>query len=190
MMITKTKLVACITAVILTIAVSHITLPSGEENIYDNTVRLHILANSDSEYDQQIKLKVRDAIIQNSKALESITDISVLEDEIIRIAASVTGDTEVRTEYGKEYYDTREYEGVMFPAGTYTSLRVIIGNGEGKNWWCVLFPPLCLSAATAQDALESTGMSEDAVNVFTKTDTVKYKIRFRILEIFGFLSKE
>lgn len=190
MLITKAKLFACIAAVILTVTVSDISMPAGEEDIYNNTVRLHILANSDSAEDQSVKLKVRDAIIQEGETLESITDIKELEKEIIRIASQITGDTEVRTEYGKEYYDTREYEGVMFPAGTYTSLKVIIGNGEGKNWWCVLFPPLCLSAATAQDALEDTGMSEDAVNVFTKTDNVKYKIRFRILEILGFLSKE
>ncbi len=189
-MLTKAKLIACIIAVILTITVSDVSLPRNEKSIYDTTVRLHILANSDSEHDQQVKYMVRDAVVQNSDSLKSITDISVLEQEIIRIAQPIAGNMTVRTEYGKEYYETREYEGVMFPAGTYTSLKVIIGNGEGKNWWCVLFPPLCLSAATAQDALEGTGMSEDDVNVFTKTDKVKYKIRFRILEILGFLSKE
>ncbi len=189
-MITKLKLFLCITAVVLTITVSDIAMPKGEKSIYDNTVRLHILANSDSEYDQEVKLAVRDAIIQNSVYLDAITDINELETEMIRIAQTVEGVESVRAEYGKEYYETREYDGVMFPAGTYTSLRLIIGSGEGQNWWCVLFPPLCLSAATAQDALEDTGMSEDEANVFTKTDKVQYKFRFKILEWIGRLTKE
>ena len=189
-MITKAKLISCILAVIITVAAADILMPRGEESIYDNTVRLHILANSDSAEDQETKLKIRDAIVQNGEILENITDISLLEKEIIRIAQPIAGDMAVRTEYGEEYYETREYDGVMFPAGVYTSMKVIIGEGEGKNWWCVLFPPLCLSSATAQDALESTGMDEDAVNVFTKTNKVKYKIRFKILEILGFMEKE
>lgn len=189
-MITKLKLFLCIAAVVLTITVSDIAMPKGEKSIYDTTVRLHILANSDSEHDQNVKLAVRDAIIQNSVYLDTITDIDALETEMVRIASTVEGVESVRAEYGKEYYETREYDGVMFPAGTYTSLRLIIGSGEGKNWWCVLFPPLCLSAATAQDALEDTGMTEDEANVFTKTENVKYKFRFKILEILGFFSKE
>ncbi len=189
-MITKAKLIICIAAVIFTVITADLVLPDGEKSIYDTTVRLHILANSDSEKDQNIKLEVRDAIIRNSAYLEMITDTEELEKELIRIATDAAQGQSVRTEFGKEYYETREYDGVMFPAGTYTSLRIIIGEGEGKNWWCVLFPPLCLSAATAQDALESTGMSEDAVNVFTKTEKVKYKFRFRILEILGSLTKE
>ena len=189
-MITKLKLFLCIAAVVLTITVSDVAMPRGEKSIYDTTVRLHILANSDSESDQAVKLAVRDAIIQNSDYLDGITDISVLEAEMIRIANTVEGVENVRAEYGKEYYETREYDGVMFPAGTYTSMRLIIGNGEGQNWWCVLFPPLCLSAATAQDALEDAGMEENDVNVFTKTENIKYKFRFKILEWLGSLKRE
>lgn len=189
-MITKLKLFLCIAAVVLTVTVSDVAMPRGEKSIYDTTVRLHILANSDSEYDQNVKLAVRDAIIQNSVYLDTITDVETLEREMIRIASTVDGVESVRAEYGKEYYDTRQYDGVMFPAGTYTSLRLIIGSGEGQNWWCVLFPPLCLSSATAQNALEDTGMTEDEANVFTKTDKVKYKFRFKILEWMGFLTKE
>ena len=189
-MITKTKLITCIAAVMLTVIISDLTLPRGEKSIYDTTVRLHILANSDSAEDQKLKLEVRDAIIENSPYLEMITDTEELKNEIIRIAEETAAGWDVHAEFGEEYYETREYDGVMFPAGTYTSLRIIIGEGEGKNWWCVLFPPLCLSAATAQDALEDTGMSEDAVNVFTKTEKVKYKFRFKILELLGNLKKE
>ena len=189
-MITKTKLFMCIAAVMLTVIISDLAIPGDEKSIYDTTVRLHILANSDSEEDQSLKLEVRDAIIQNSPYLEMITDMDELQSEITRIASETAKGQTVRAEFGKEYYETREYDGVMFPAGTYTSLRIIIGEGEGKNWWCVLFPPLCLSAATAQDALEDTGMSEDAVNVFTKTEKVKYKFRFKILEFLGNLKKE
>ena len=189
-MITKLKLFLCIAAVVLTVTVSDVAMPRGEKSIYDTTVRLHILANSDSEQDQAVKLAVRDAIIRNSDYLDTITDVETLETEMIRIASTVEGVESVRAEYGKEYYETREYDGVMFPAGTYTSMRLIIGNGEGQNWWCVLFPPLCLSAATAQDALEDAGMDEDDVNVFTKTENIKYKFRFKILEWLGSLKRE
>lgn len=189
-MITKAKLIICIAAVMLTVIISDLAMPRGEKSIYDTTVRLHILANSDSREDQNLKLEVRDAIIENSPYLEMITDVETLQTEITRIAQETAKGQTVRAEFGKEYYETREYDGVMFPAGTYTSLRIIIGEGEGKNWWCVLFPPLCLSAATAQDALEDTGMSEDAVNVFTKTEKIKYRFRFKILEFLGNLKKE
>ena len=85
-MITKTKLIICIAAVMITVIVSDLTMPRGEKSIYDTTVRLHILANSDSAKDQNLKLEVRDAIIQNSPYLEMITDTEELKKEITRIA--------------------------------------------------------------------------------------------------------
>lgn len=189
-MITKKKLISCILAVVFTVAFSDIAMPKDEGLIYENTVRLHVLANSDSEYDQRVKLDVRDAIIESGEYLSRINDVEILSEEIVKIASQVADGSSVRAVYGKEYYDTREYDGVTFPAGTYTSMQVIIGNGQGKNWWCVLFPPLCLSAATAQQALEDTGISEDGVNVFTKTHKIKYKFRFKILEWIGALTEE
>jgi stage II sporulation protein R len=89
---------------------------------------------------------------------------------------------------GKEEYPTRSYENCCFPGGTYVSLRVCIGEAEGQNWWCVLFPPLCLSAASAnddqsnEDAFISVGLTGEQYRVITETDNVKYRIRFKILE--------
>ena len=90
---------------------------------------------------------------------------------------------------GEEEYPTRTYESMAFPAGSYVSLRVVIGEGEGQNWWCVLFPPLCMSAAVSEngtdgeDAFISVGLTEDQYKIITETDEPAYRIRFKALEI-------
>lgn len=182
---TKRNLISCICLVALTVLAADLFMPRGEKEIYDNVVRLHILADSDSDEDQAVKLTVRDAIIESAGYLNGISDFAYLREEIVRIASEAAPGERISSEYGEEYYDTTEYDGVSFPAGTYKSLRIVIGSGEGHNWWCVLFPPLCLSAATARDALGGTGMTEDEVNVFTKSKSIKYRFRFRLLELFG-----
>ncbi len=189
-MITKQKLTLCIIAVILTVLVSEAFLPGNEGDIYTTATRLHILANSDSDYDQAVKYRVRDEIIAHADTLKSLSDTETLKARITEIACTVSSGQTVTARYGREYYETREYDGVLFPAGTYNSLQIILGDGKGKNWWCVLFPPLCLSSATVSDALTGAGMDRDSVNVFVKTDNIKYKFRFRILEFFGFFGRE
>ena len=97
-------------------------------------------------------------------------------------------DYEVSVLLGEEEYPTRSYENCCFPSGTYVSLRICIGNAEGQNWWCVLFPPLCLSAASAkseqsnEQAFISVGLTGEQYRVITETDNVKYRIRFKVLE--------
>lgn len=184
-MITKAKLIICIAAVTLTVIISDLAMPRGEKSIYDTTVRLHILANSDSREDQDLKLEVRDAIIENSPYLEMITDIDALQAEITRIAQEAAKGQAVRAEFGKEYYETREYDGVMFPAGTYSSLRIIIGEGEGKNWWCVVFPTLCFSASAEEfDSIAAgAGFSESLTGAITGEDG--YEVRFFFLDALG-----
>ena len=89
---------------------------------------------------------------------------------------------------GEEYYPTKSYETCAFPEGEYVSLRVCIGDAEGQNWWCCLFPPLCLSAATEEsdtsneDAFISVGLTGEQYKIITESDKPKYKIRFKILE--------
>ena len=161
-------------------------LPLGEDaQIYENTVRLHVIANSDGEYDQKLKLKVRDAVLETvekkgsmgSKA-QAVTSLADMEDELIEAAEKVLR-TEgcvdsVKIDFGKEKYPTRYYEDFTLPSGTYTSMRVVIGEGEGKNWWCVLFPPLCTEAALAD-----TELDEDELGLITG----KYKFKFRTIEL-------
>ena len=88
----------------------------------------------------------------------------------------------VSIEFGEEEYPTKTYESCAFPAGEYLSLRINIGAAEGKNWWCVLFPTLCLSAATQKETFTSVGITDTQYQIITETDKPKYKIRFKFLE--------
>lgn len=170
-------------------------IPTKEEcEIYTSTVRLHVIANSDSEQDQAVKLKVRDALLEKTATFdaktkeEAVKNFTNNKEELIKIAKEVLMengiDDEVEIEIGKESYPTRYYEDFALPAGEYTSVRVIIGRGEGKNWWCVLFPPMCTSVAlkSEEDAYIQVGLTKDQYQMITG-DTSEYKIKFRILEI-------
>ena len=171
----------------------------GEEEIYDTVVRLHVLANSDTEEDQALKLKVRDAVLEaaapylegcttQAEAIEALNaHLSDLESAAAETIAAEGYAYPVTVLLGEEDYPTRTYESCAFPAGTYVSLRVCIGDAEGQNWWCCLFPPLCLSAATAktdnEDAFIQVGLTKDQYGIITETGKTKYKVRFKILEV-------
>jgi stage II sporulation protein R len=167
----------------------------GEEEIYSQTIRLHVLANSDSEEDQAEKLLVRDAVLaylEDSLAQSGSYDsaLSAVSDHLEgirkRAEESLGNKYAVRVELGREKYPVRQYENYSLPAGEYTSLRVLIGEGEGKNWWCVLFPRLCTSRATEEEMYEefiAAGFSPEQYRLIKNESSPKYKIRFRILEI-------
>ena len=193
------KLLIC-TFIILSLSLIVGLFPvHGESEIYDTVVRLHVLANSDTVEDQALKLKVRDEVIKTvSPAVEGCKSQSEAALAIERIMPEIK-EAAVRTiedngyNYsvevllGEEYYPTKTYESCAFPEGKYLSLRVLIGEGEGENWWCCLFPPLCLSAATDQgksneDAFISVGLNADQYKIVTETENPKYKVRFKILE--------
>ena len=172
----------------------------GEAKIYDTVVRLHVLANSDSEQDQALKLQVRDEVLRVTGPMlkdcksrdEAVAVLQEHGDEIRDAAQAVVKaqgyDYPVSILLGKEQYPTRNYENCCFPGGTYVSMRVCIGEAEGQNWWCVLFPPLCLSAASAdggqsnEEAFISVGLTGEQYKIITETDNVKYRIRFKLLE--------
>ncbi len=175
----------------------------GEREIYESVVRLHVLANSDSDEDQALKLKVRDSVIKFTDELlsdcETRDEAAVLMGENLegfeKVANSVLlengSDQRAKVVFGEEYYPTRVYEDAAFPSGKYLSLQIKIGKAEGKNWWCVLFPPICLSAASKKDeSLENgfiaAGLTGEQYRIITEsnTDGGKYEIRFKILEIF------
>ena len=171
----------------------------GERDIYDTVVRLHVLANSDTEEDQALKLMVRDGVLEaaaplvegcttQAEAVEALTaHLNDLEAAALSVVQSEGYDYPVTVLLGEEDYPTRTYESCAFPAGTYVSLRVLIGEAEGQNWWCCLFPPLCLSAATAkqdnEDAFIQVGLTKDQYGIITETGKTKYKVRFKILEV-------
>ena len=183
-----------LTLLITTLAVLPI---HGESEIYSNVLRLHVIANSDSENDQNLKLLVRDAVLAEAQILlcdvydRAKAEETVMQNiEILRSVAEKTVfdngyDYPVAIELGKEEYPTKNYESCSFPAGEYTSLRILIGEAAGQNWWCVLFPPLCLSAATDADAFASVGITDNQYQIITDSESTKYKIRFKILESFS-----
>ncbi len=166
---------------------------SGEEEIYDNMIRLHVIAQSDSEAHQAEKREVRDAILECLAAqMEDCPDFDTaclavrnMIPAITEASRTVT-DTEVTVTLGKETYPVREYEDFTLPAGEYTSLRVVLGEGEGQNWWCVLFPRLCTTRAAKDTVYEdfiAAGFTPEQYRLIKKESGVKYKVRFKILEI-------
>ena len=170
----------------------------GESEIYDSVLRLHVIANSNSEEDQALKLKVRDALLEKSQALfgdcetkdeaiEKIREnITAIEEEAAAVISSEGYSYPISVEISEEIYPTKSYESFCFPSGSYMSLRIVIGEGAGENWWCVLFPPMCLSAAsttTPDDAFISVGLNKDQYGIITETESLKYQARFKILEV-------
>ena len=180
--------VFCILFAALFIAV----IPTDAEGmIYSDTVRLHVLANSDSDEDQALKLALRDEVLreygQSLSVFDSAADakaslgsrlgeieafcnerLSILSSEGYKASVTLT----------EEWYDTRDYGDYSLPKGYYTSLRIKIGSGEGQNWWCVMFPPLCLDAAKGTSAY-----SAEEEMLISKKYTVKFKIVEVISEI-------
>ena len=118
---------------------------------------------------------------------EALSSIATSLDEIQAVAEKVVRengyDYPVSVYLGEEEYPTKNYESACFPAGEYSSLQIKIGDADGKNWWCVLFPTLCLSSAKgAEQAFVEVGLSTEQYKIITETDDPKYKLRFKILE--------
>ncbi len=189
----KTKMLALFCACVLLLTAVDILVPRSETKVFDSVIRLHILADDNSVKAQNIKLAVRDAILDEcgdifSSSGDVIAANHTVEENLPRIAdianrvLSENGvDYRASVEWGKETYPTRVYEDFYLPSGEYLSLRVNLGRGEGNNWWCVLFPPLCTKAAT-DDSFEQSGISKKDSRVFTDK---KYIFRFKLLELFG-----
>ena len=196
----RIALVVSLVSLIVAILVGSIILPvHGEEKIYDAVVRLHVLANSDSEQDQALKMKVRDAVLEvTSTALEGCSNQAEAAERLEELIPTLTevavqtlrqngSEDDVTITLSEEEYPTRNYESFCFPAGKYVSLRIMIGQAEGQNFWCVLFPSLCSSAATvtreqAEEEFISVGLSRDQYAIITETQNTKYKLRFKFLE--------
>ena len=167
---------------------------AGEVEIYDSCVRLHVIANSDSKSDQELKLKVRDKLLEyvakydandKKEALlllerDKATLVSLAKEETLKNGY----DYDVKIEIGLENYPTKSYEDFSLPAGEYTSVRVIIGEGKGQNWWCVLYPPLCTSSALKYDdsSCVDVGLTKEQYGLITGTNG-GYKVKFKLLEI-------
>lgn len=166
------------------------------DDLRANVLRLHIIANSDSEEDQALKLKIRDRILSESGDLfEGVTDteraVEVAEENAeyyCSIANEVIAENGFKYKatvcIGDSYFETREYEKFTLPAGTYKSLIISVGEAKGKNWWCVIFPEVCLPAAMAD--LSDTVSDENAL---IAEQPQRYIMRFKAVEIYENIKK-
>lgn len=159
-------------------------------------IRLHVVADSDSESDQALKLRVRDAVLQEVDrigSLETVTDareflqahLEELQAAADRVLEAAGSSDRAEVTLCREEFPVREYDTFTLPSGIYESLRVTIGSGEGKNWWCVVFPTLCVGAASEdfRDSAASAGFSESLTN--TLSDEEGYEISFFLLDCLG-----
>ena len=168
------------------------------ERIRQSVFRLHILANSDSQEDQACKLAVRDRLLREGDlifdgarseseaaalAAERLPQLqAAAQDEVYRQGY----DYPVRVEVARCYFETRVYEETTLPAGEYEALRVVLGDGAGHNWWCVMFPPMCLPAAQESEELEQV-LSEEEMDIVEGGS--KYEIKFKAVELYESISQ-
>jgi stage II sporulation protein R len=168
-------------------------LAKEQEDLSCKLIRLHVVANSDSAGDQALKLQVRDAILGKlTKLLDGVSDrdeaVRIIEDKIDtvideskRIIGASGCSYDVTAKIAVEEFPTRAYDTFSLPAGRYTSLRVVIGDGEGRNWWCVLFPPLCMTSAT-DDKETFKQLTDEQIKLIT-SDEPTYVIKFKSIEL-------
>ena len=161
--------------------------------VRQEVLRLHILANSDSEADQALKLRVRDAVLEETGGLfaaagtleeaqaAALENLPAIESAARRALAEAGSDAPVKAELTRMYFNTREYgEDTTLPAGEYQALRLSIGEARGRNWWCVMFPPLCVPAAeTAVEGQESKAAAED---IEALNQEPHYRLSFAVVE--------
>ena len=160
----------------------------AQEQLADKLTRLHVIANSDSEADQALKLAVRDRIIE-AAGYEYGHFEGEIDDELLALLQQAAQEEvlargflyPVTVTHERTFFDTRHYDGFSLPAGYYDAVRVIIGDGDGQNWWCVLFPPLCLPAAqTGEFSEEASGADEMLLR--EEEGRPKYKMRLAVVE--------
>lgn len=188
-------------ALLLALCVTFLTALWAEREQHElstQLVRLHVIAESDSGEDQAVKLLVRDAVLNHlTPRLEAAKTVSaatqVIDSELPTLRSLAEGvlrenghDPRAAASLGVESYPTRYYEGFSLPAGDYLSLRIILGEGSGRNWWCVVFPPLCM--ATAEDEAAFSRLSEESRALILEEDS-GYKIKFRFIEWYEYLKK-
>lgn len=187
-------------AIIICCALNITAFSKQCDSIREKMLRMHVIANSDSDADQALKLKVRDAVLTAGKEIfdgsvtaqeaeEKITPhIETLRETALEVIENQGYNYDVNITVQKEYFATRTYENsVTLPAGYYTAVKVIIGEGAGQNWWCVMFPPMCLPAADAECDISDVLTDEETEIV---TGTEKYQFKFKIVEFFENIFKK
>lgn len=185
-----------ICGIIATFCLSYF-LVKERQMLREGLIRFHVVANSDSAEDQKIKYSIRDAVLQSLlPEMKKIKDVKeardYLQENLPKIQLLVTETLESLGFYGqssvslcKERFDIRNYDTFSLPAGVYDSLRIVIGEGQGKNWWCVSFPQLCMPATTSgfEDAAVSAGFSTSLAQTLSNQEP--YDIHFYFLNQLG-----
>ena len=159
------------------------------QELSEGIVRLHIIAESNLCEDQSVKLKVRDAVLCEMDKFENAEEVqknlALLESVANKVLKEEGFSYRAKAEYGRFSFPTKHYEGFSLPEGEYNAVRIKLGRAEGENWWCVLFPPLCMvDAATEEgEALLKETFGENYA-VVTQAETLPVKIKFKIAELF------
>lgn len=183
---------ACI-AFVLTVIYSVIPFEAQCSEISQDVFRLHILANSDSKTDQSLKIKVRDKVLSFTENLfnsasskdEAENIVSDNLQEISNVAYQTVLDNgydyKVTAEITNMYFATRYYEGYTLPSGMYDALRITIGEGEGHNWWCVMYPSICISSSEDKDSKAKEVLDDGEYDIVRNE---QYQYKFKIVEVF------
>lgn len=195
----KTIEIAVIVAFVITV-ISTVSFENTCQGVREKVLRLHVVANSDSVCDQSLKYTVRDEILKDGESIFSGSDTAFKAEEKIRDSLSFLResaentvrkegyDYKVSVNIGRMYFPTRKYESVTLPAGYYRAVKVIIGEGRGKNWWCVMFPPMCLPAAKENNPALDDILSEKENGIVCSAE--RYEVRFWIVEKYYEMKKK
>ena len=189
------RLIICLILVFSVLGV--LDLWQDRQTLKNNLIRLHVVANSNSEVDQRIKLQVKDAITEylqpivekfsdKEQAIQYIHDhLSDLQELSNRVLKQLGAKEQANVTLQEETFGTRDYDTFSLPAGVYDALRIEIGKAEGKNWWCVVFPSLCLPASGSgfEDTAVSSGFSPNLTNTLSNNN--RYAVRFFLLDCIG-----
>lgn len=179
---------ALISAILLSVA----DFDAKCDDLRQNVLRLHIIANSDNKLDQEVKLKIRDEILKKSEDLfEGVTNLENAKsvanskcNEFTNIANEVLKENgfsySAQAKIDKAHFETRVYDDFTLPAGIYDSLIITLGKAEGKNWWCVIFPEICLPTSTGGELSDT--VKTDSADI--ATNNKEYVARFKIVEIY------
>ena len=193
------KMIWCTIGILVLFCIG--TFAADKCMLRNELIRLHVIANSDSEHDQNVKLAVRDTVvrylqesmgaIENANAAQDylLKHMDELTEEVHKTLVNLGEPMDATVVLGKVGFDRRDYKTFSLPAGIYNTLQVCIGKAEGENWWCVAFPSLCLPASTEgfTQAAVAAGMNDGLAA--SLADNSHYTVRFYILDCFGKLER-
>lgn len=170
-----------------------------QTDLQSNMIRLHIIANSDSDEDQNVKLMVRDAVLKETGSKLADEDKEICKDNIVcnldavkeiadRVLAENGFDYASYVQYGKFAFPEKTYKSMILPAGDYYGVRIVLGEGKGHNWWCVMYPPLCfregqeVQLSKESEKILREKLDKDTYDIITKKDD-KVVVKFKIVEL-------